>query len=89
MRQGTDNYFFKKTCENAKPFSWAFLCFFLNSFSLFLLKWERDFTYLNIFQTCMSEGQATLIWAWIVAVFCIGGMIGGSCVGLIASGLGR
>jgi SP family facilitated glucose transporter-like MFS transporter 1 len=38
---------------------------------------------------CMSEGQATLIWAWIVAVFCIGGMIGGSCVGLIASGLGR
>jgi len=38
---------------------------------------------------CMSEGQATLIWAWIVAVFCIGGMIGGSCVGLIASGVGR
>jgi hypothetical protein len=41
------------------------------------------------FQECMSEAQATLIWAWIVAVFCIGGMIGGSCVGLIASGVGR
>ena len=40
-------------------------------------------------QDCMSEAQATLIWAWIVAVFCIGGMIGGSCVGLIASGVGR
>ncbi len=51
-------------------------CFFINGI-------------VTYFQGCMSETQATLIWAWIVAVFCIGGMIGGSCVGLIASGVGR
>ena len=35
------------------------------------------------------ERDATLIWAWIVAIFCIGGMMGGSLVGIISSRLGR
>ena len=30
-----------------------------------------------------------LIWSWIVAIFCIGGMMGGSMVGLVSSRLGR
>jgi len=37
----------------------------------------------------MEESEALIVWAWIVSIFCVGGMIGGSCVGLIASRLGR
>eukprot|EP00095_Tigriopus_kingsejongensis_P004031 maker-scaffold5_size1054832-snap-gene-3.8 protein:Tk04031 transcript:maker-scaffold5_size1054832-snap-gene-3.8-mRNA-1 annotation:"solute carrier family facilitated glucose transporter member 1-like" len=37
----------------------------------------------------MSETEVTLIWAWIVAVFCVGGMIGGSIVGVVAGKFGR
>ncbi|XP_059084871.1 solute carrier family 2, facilitated glucose transporter member 1-like isoform X2 [Tigriopus californicus] len=37
----------------------------------------------------MSETEVTLIWAWIVAIFCVGGMIGGSIVGVVAGRLGR
>ncbi len=37
----------------------------------------------------MSDVQVTLIWAWIVAIFCVGGMIGGTAVGLVAGRVGR
>merc|ERR1719414_1559671 len=37
----------------------------------------------------MTEERGTLIWAWIVATFCVGGIIGGSVVGAVASRLGR
>ena len=33
--------------------------------------------------------DATLIWSWIVAIFCVGGMMGGSMVGFISSRFGR
>ena len=31
----------------------------------------------------------TMYWAMIVSVFCVGGIIGGSAVGVVASRLGR
>merc|ERR1711976_275973 len=37
----------------------------------------------------MTEEEGVLIWSWIVATFCVGGIIGGSAVGAVASGLGR
>merc|ERR1719270_1729612 len=33
--------------------------------------------------------DSTLIWSWIVAIFCVGGMMGGSLVGFVSSRLGR
>jgi len=35
------------------------------------------------------DSEAEIIWAWTVAIFCIGGMMGGSMVGFISSRLGR
>ena len=40
-------------------------------------------------EECMSEEVVTVIWAWVVAAFCVGGIIGGSIVGVVASRLGR
>ena len=37
----------------------------------------------------VDEARVTLIWAWIVAIFCVGGMIGGSACGIVSSRLGR
>lgn len=37
----------------------------------------------------MSEDKVTMIWSIIVAVFCVGGMIGGSVVGIVADSFGR
>ena len=35
------------------------------------------------------DSEAELIWAWTVAIFCIGGMMGGSLVGFVSGRLGR
>jgi len=40
-------------------------------------------------QKCMNDTTVTLIWSWVVAIFCIGGMMGGSMVGFVSSWLGR
>ena len=38
---------------------------------------------------CMDDTTVTLIWSWVVAIFCIGGMMGGSMVGFVSGWLGR
>jgi len=35
------------------------------------------------------DTSVTLIWSWIVAIFCIGGMMGGTVCGFLSSRLGR
>lgn len=37
----------------------------------------------------VSQSTVTMIWSIAVAIFCVGGMIGGSIVGLVADRLGR
>eukprot|EP00096_Caligus_rogercresseyi_P015440 TRINITY_DN7878_c0_g1_i1.p1 TRINITY_DN7878_c0_g1~~TRINITY_DN7878_c0_g1_i1.p1 ORF type:complete len:482 (+),score=118.63 TRINITY_DN7878_c0_g1_i1:104-1549(+) len=37
----------------------------------------------------IGENSATFIWAIVVSIFCVGGMIGGTLVGTIASRVGR
>jgi len=38
---------------------------------------------------CMDSTTVTLIWSWVVAIFCVGGMMGGSMVGFVSRWLGR
>ena len=38
---------------------------------------------------CMDDTTVTLIWSWVVAIFCIGGMMGGSMVGFVSKWVGR
>lgn len=39
--------------------------------------------------SCIDDYTVTLIWSWVVAIFCIGGMLGGTMVGFVAGWLGR
>ncbi len=40
-------------------------------------------------EDCPDDTEIVFIWAWIVSVFCLGGLVGGMSVGVMASSLGR
>ena len=50
---------------------------------------DKDSTELDVTGCKYGNGQVVIIWAWIVAVFCVGGIMGGSIVGVVSSRVGR
>lgn len=46
--------------------------------------WPEDYAKCD-----MTKAEVTAVWSLVVSIFCVGGMIGGSSVGLISSRLGR
>ena len=44
---------------------------------------------LDLSECVHGNGQVILIWSWIVASFCVGGIMGGSAIGVVVSRLGR
>jgi len=40
-------------------------------------------------QGCMEKTHVVVIWSWIVSIFCVGGMMGGSLVGFVSKTFGR
>ena len=50
---------------------------------------DKDSTDMDISECKHGNNEVVLIWSWIVAVFCVGGVIGGSAVGVVSSRLGR
>jgi len=50
---------------------------------------DKDSTEMDVTGCKYGNGQVVIIWAWIVAVFCVGGIMGGSIVGVVSSRVGR
>ena len=50
---------------------------------------DKDSTDMDTSECKHGNNEVVLIWSWIVAVFCVGGVIGGSTVGVVSSRLGR
>jgi len=49
---------------------------------------EKDAT-LDVSDCKMGYSQVVIIWSWIVSSYCVGGIIGGSAIGVLSSRLGR
>merc|ERR1711935_1001488 len=49
----------------------------------------KDSTDMDTSECKHGNNEVVLIWSWIVAVFCVGGVIGGSAIGVVSSRLGR
>ena len=50
---------------------------------------DKDSTDMDTSECKHGNNEVVLIWSWVVAVFCVGGVIGGSTVGVVSSRLGR
>jgi len=50
---------------------------------------DKDSTDMDTSECKHGNNEVVLIWSWIVAVFCVGGVIGGSAIGVVSSRLGR
>ena len=54
-----------------------------------MIEVDKDSTDVDTSECKHGNNEVVLIWSWIVAVFCVGGVIGGSAVGVVSSRLGR
>merc|ERR1711874_91476 len=65
----------------------------LNAPQKIMTNWVKEKICANSTDVTVSldecDTEAEIIWAWTVAIFCIGGMMGGSMVGFISGKLGR
>merc|ERR1711874_617985 len=65
----------------------------LNAPQKIMTNWVKEKICANSSDVTVSldecDTEAEIIWAWTVAIFCIGGMMGGSMVGFISGKLGR
>merc|ERR1719427_1033837 len=76
----------KKKLEEAHTGDWTHALEF-NVTKMTKEAMEKDEVWGDDYLSC--ETNSTIIWSWTVAIFCIGGMMGGTLCGFVSGRLGR